>query len=212
MIQVESVEEPFREPELVGPTFGVLKRAGAMGLFTKTIGKLNFAAFREVVESLRKAGIAREAEPAVHFFTLKSPSKNVNSKELLRFMKILTDALEESPAPPYEWRRLTALFKPELDDLAELLGVSLSSLRRYSSKHRDTPDDIAARLHFIALVTGDLVGAYNDMGVRNWFQRKRALLGGKAPKDLLRGDWQPGDSGPEHVRALARSLAAGSAT
>lgn len=212
MIQVESVDEPFRKPEIVGPTFGVLKRAGAMGLLTKTIGKLDFAAFRDVVQSIRKAGIVRESEPAAHFLAVKNPSKQVSSGELLRFMNILTEALEESPVPVYEWRRLTSLFQPEPEALAELLDISLSSLRRYSSKERDTPDDVAARLHFLALVTGDLVGAYNDMGVRNWFRRKRALLEGRAPKDLLRGDWQPGDPGPERVRALARSLAAGSAT
>lgn len=212
MVQVQSVEEPFKKPEIVGPTFGVLKRADAMGLFTKSIGKLDFPAFREVVQSLRKAGIGREAEQAVQFFTIKSLPKDFNSGELLRFMKILTDALEESPAPAYEWQRVISLFQPEQEELAELLGISLSSLRRYNSKERETPDDVAARLHFLALLTGDLAGAYNDMGVRSWFRRKRALLDGKAPKDLLHGDWRPGDPGPERVRALALSLAAGSAT
>lgn len=212
MVQVESAEEPFTKPEIAGPTFGVLKRADAMGLFTKTIPKLDFPAFREVVQSLRKAGIGRQAEPAVDFFTAGTPSKRFNSGEILRFMKVLTEALEESPAPAYEWRRIATLFQPEPEDLAKLLGISLSSLRRYRSKDRETPDDVAGRLHFLALLTGDLAGAYNDIGVRNWFRRKRALLDGKAPKDLLQGDWRPGDPGPERVRALARSLAAGSAT
>ena len=130
----------------------------------------------------------------------------------MRFIKILTDALEESPAPLYEWQRMTSLFQREQEELAALLGISLSSLRRYNAKERETPDHVAARLHFLALLTGDLAGAYNHMGVRRWFWRKRTLLDGKAPKDLLRGDWGPGDPGPERVRALARSLAAGSAT
>lgn len=212
MVQVQSAEEPFTKPEIAGPTFGVLKRADAMGLFTKAIPKLDFPAFREVVQSLRKAGIGRQAEEAVDFFTVEMPSRGFNSRELLRYMKVLTEALEESPAPAYEWRRIASLFQPEPEDLAELLGISLSSLRRYSSKDRETPDDIAGRLHFLALLTGDLAGAYNDMGVRNWFRRKRALLEGRAPKDLLHGAWRPDDAGPERVRALARSLAAGSAT
>jgi transcriptional regulator with XRE-family HTH domain len=212
MIQVQSIEEPFRKPEIAGPTFGVLRRADAMGLLTKAIGKLDFPAFREVVQSIRKAGIARGTEPAVQFFTIGNVPNDLDSGELLRFIKVLTDALEESPAPLHEWQRLTSLFKPEQEELAELLGVSLSSLRRYSSKERETPDTVATRLHFLALLTGDLAGAYNDMGVRSWFRRKRALLDGRAPKDLLQGDWRPGDPGPERVRALARSLAAGSST
>lgn len=211
MVQVRSVEEPFKKPEIVGPTFGVLKRADAMGLLTKPIGKLDFAAFREVVLSLRKVGIAQEADPAVQFFMIKDP-EDFNSGEFLRYMKILMDALEESPAPSYEWQRIKSLFQPEQQELAELLGISLSSLRRYNSKERPTPDDVAARLHFLALVIGDLGGAYNDIGIRSWFRRKRALLDGKTPMDLLHGDWRPGDPGPGRVRALARSLAAGSAT
>jgi hypothetical protein len=212
MIQIRSVEEPFRRPEIVGPTLGILKRAGAMGLFTKSLDKLDLHAFREVVRSLHKAGIAKGAEPAGRFLGIETRPTDIDRVELLRFMKVLTDALEDSPAPAFEWERMIWRFQPEQRQLADLLGISLSSLRRYRSKQRDTPDDVAARLHFLALLTGDLAGAYNDAGVRNWFLRKRALLDGKAPKDLLHGEWRPGDSDPERVRALARSLAAGSAT
>jgi uncharacterized protein (DUF2384 family) len=212
MVQIQSVEEPFKKPEIVGPTFGVLKRADAMGLWTKTIPKLDFGSFREVIQSLRKAGIAREAGQAIEFLTINNPPKDFNSREFLRYIKVLTDALEESPAPAYEWQRMISFFQSEQQELADLLGISLSSLRRYNSKERETPDDVAARLHFLALLTGDLAGAYNDAGVRNWFLRKRALLDGKAPKDLLRGNWRPGDPAPERVRDLARSLTAGSAT
>jgi uncharacterized protein (DUF2384 family) len=212
MVQVQSVEEPFKKPEIVGPTFGVLKRADAMGLWTKTIPKLDFRSFREVIQSLRKAGIAREADQAIEFLTINNLPKDFNSREFLRYIKVLTDALEESPAPAYEWQRMISFFQSEQQELADLLGISLSSLRRYKSKERETPDDVAARLHFLALLTGDLAGAYNDVGVRNWFLRKRALLDGKAPKDLLYGSWRPGDPAPERVRDLARSLTAGSAT
>jgi len=208
MVQIQSVEEPFRKPEIAGPTFGVLKRADAMGLYTAAIDRLDLPTFLAVVRSLHKAGIGRGAG----LLTGTDSAKDLDSGELLRLIRSLTNALEESPAPSYEWRRLISLFQPELEELAALLGISLSSLRRYSSKERETPDDVAARLHFLALLAGDLAGAYNDVGVRAWFRRKRALLEGKSPKDLLRGDWRPGEPGPERVRALARSLAAGSAT
>jgi hypothetical protein len=208
MLHVESTVEPFTKPEVAGPTFRLLKRADAMGLFTKPILKLDMSAFREVVQSLRKAGIGREVDQATGMLGSSKPG----SAAILRWTEILTDALEESPAPEYEWRRVATLFQSEPEELADLLGISLSSLKRYSTKSRETPDDIAGRLHFLALLTGDLAGAYNDIGVRNWFKRKRVLLDGKAPKDLLHGDWQPGSPNPERVRALARSLAASSAT
>ena len=70
----------------------------------------------------------------------------------------------------------------------------------------DTPDDVAARLHFLALVISDLAGAYNEIGVRRWFHRERSLLDGKTPGTLLSGDWNPEDEGPQRVRDLARSL------
>jgi hypothetical protein len=77
---------------------------------------------------------------------------------------------------------------------------------------RATPDDIAARLHFLALVVGDLAGAYNDIGIRRWFDRPRTTLGGRTPRQLLRGAWNPGDAGPTKIRELARSLVAAAAT
>jgi hypothetical protein len=211
MIQVQSIEDPFRNPALAGPIFRLLKRADAMGLVSQTISKLDLPAFREVIASLRKAGIARQVDETGGLPSFKA-GKASSHGELLRVMNLLTEALEGSPAPAYEWRRVNELFQSEPDRLAELLGISVSSLRRYSSQARETPDDIASRLHFLALLTGDLAGAYNEIGIRNWFQRKRTLLDGKAPRDLLRGAWQPGDRGPERVRTLARGLAAGSAT
>jgi hypothetical protein len=99
-----------------------------------------------------------------------------------------------------------------IEDLAALLGISLSSLKRYQQGDRDTPDDVAARLHFLALVVGDLAGSYNDIGIRRWFQRKRTQLDGRAPAAILDGNWDPDDPGPQRVRELARSLVTLTAT
>jgi hypothetical protein len=96
--------------------------------------------------------------------------------------------------------------------LAALLNVSVSSLRRYASAERDTPDDVAARLHYLALIVGDLAGAYNDVGIRRWFNRRRTALDGRTPAALLAGEWNPDDRAPQKVRDLARSLVALSAT
>ncbi len=96
--------------------------------------------------------------------------------------------------------------------LARLLDISESSLKRYRASRRETPDDVAGRLHFLALVISDLAGAYNDLGVRRWFDRPRPQLGGKTPAALLRGTWRPQDPGPSRVREVAESLTASPAT
>ena len=49
-------------------------------------------------------------------------------------------------------------------------------------------------------------GGYNDLGVRRWFQRKRTLLRGKSPAQILKDDWSPDARGPQKVLDLARSL------
>ncbi|MGQ0669492.1 MAG: hypothetical protein ACT4PO_07455 [Actinomycetota bacterium] len=71
---------------------------------------------------------------------------------------------------------------------------------------------MAARLHFLAKVVADLLGAYNEFGVLRWFDRPRAALGGRSPAEVLAGDWDPDAEGPLGVRSLARSLAGASAT
>lgn len=98
------------------------------------------------------------------------------------------------------------------DLLARLIGVSAVSIRRYAAGTRPTPDEVAARLHFLALVVGDLAGAYNDIGIRRWFDRMRTLLGNKTPAQLLTRKWRPEDPGPQQVRQLAHALVASPAT
>lgn len=210
MIHVESVERPFTDPELAGRVFGVLKRAHAMGLLGDDAKvDLNVAGFRKVLRLVGKAGIGHEAELLT--MTL-SPDKldDAAKKLLLAVVASLMKALEASPAPDSEWRRLTKVFEPE--QLAKLLDISPASLRRYQSNARETPDEVAARLHYLALVTADLSGAYNEIGIRRWFQRKRTLLDGHAPAALLRTGWEPESAGPTRVRDLARSLTASPAT
>jgi hypothetical protein len=56
-------------------------------------------------------------------------------------------------------------------------------------------------------VVGDLAGTYNEIGIRRWFERKRTLLSGKSPRDVLTRGWRPDGEGPLAVARLARSLA-----
>jgi hypothetical protein len=119
-------------------------------------------------------------------------------------------ALEESPVPEFEWSRVTDVLG--LDLLSRLLGVSQTSIRRYKASARTTPDDIAERLHFLSLIVGDLAGAYNEIGTRQWFDRKRAQLDGRAPSDCLKTRWSPSQPGPRRVRDLASALVSSPAT
>ncbi len=108
--------------------------------------------------------------------------------------------------PEFEWNGLTEVLG--LDLLSRLLGISATSVRRYKAAARTTPDDVADRLHFLSLIVGDLSGACNEIGVRQWFERKRAQLGGRTPLDHLKAPWKPGQPGPRLVQDLARALTA----
>ena len=90
--------------------------------------------------------------------------------------------------------------------MAQVMGISVSSARRYIAGTRMTPDAVAARLHFLAFVVADLAGAYNDVGIQRWFHRPRKPLDGHTPAQLLAGDWGPDDEGPRRVRKLVATF------
>jgi hypothetical protein len=205
-IHLRSVEAPLASPPLARAALTALTRAEAMGLLPEThrIETLDLAALGRVLEFVRRAGIARTLDLAVVGEPAARPA------HLERVLERLNEALEDSPAPAFEWERLASVLGAE--SLARLLGISLSSARRYRASARATPDDVAGRLHFLALVVGDLSGAYNDAGIRQWFARKRVQLGGRAPGELLAGDWKATGPGPRRVRELARALTGAPAT
>jgi hypothetical protein len=159
---------------------------------------------QEVLQRLAGAGVAQSYIARLRDIDAADYSRRV---ELVR---AVVDALRESPLPEYEWPALTKIFGAE--ELARLLRISESSLNRYANGIRSTPDPVAERLHFIALIVGDLRGAYNEVGVRRWFHRHRTSLEGRAPIELLGDDWMPDQEGPEAVRELAHSLLFASAT
>jgi hypothetical protein len=180
------------------------RHAEAMGLVEPDARHLDAADITRLVGRVRDAGIARGS--ALHFDNVEVPT--VEEAESL--LRLVIAALEASPVASHEWPTVSRVLDPER--LAALLGISVSSLRRYLSGERDTPDDVAARLHHVALTIGDLAGAYNEVGIRRWFDRKRTALEGRTPARLLSGEWNPDDAGPQKVRELARSLVTVSAT
>ena len=117
----------------------------------------------------------------------------------------VNETLGESPVPASEWPALQRVLGVDL--LARLLNISTAGVRRYLSGTR-TPDDVALRLHVLALMVGDLAGAYDDAGIRRWFARPRTVLGNRAPVDVLTPGWLPDDPEARQVRDLANALTA----
>ena len=206
MIRIESARAPFTSPRIAFRAATVLGRADAMGLLPadERIETLDLPSFRKAVRHIHRAGIGRNIQLDLGDDLASSGSDLEQSLEHLNL------ALEESPAPEFEWNRLTDVLGLEL--LSRLLGISSSSLRRYKAAARTTPDDIAERLHFLSLIVGDLGGAYNEIGVRQWFERKRAQLDGRTPLEWLKARWKPTQPGPRRVQDLARALVASPAT
>jgi hypothetical protein len=116
----------------------------------------------------------------------------------------LDSALSESPMPERELGELLRVY--DYEGLASLLGTSVASLRRYAAASRTVPDAIANRIHYIALVTSDLAGSYNDFGLRRWWERPRTSLDGRSPRSALGAAWDPDGPSAVSVAELARSL------
>lgn len=205
-LRVESIQNPFGSPRTVWAAVETLRLLEAMGLLAddETIDRLDATTLRRIVDAVREAGIVPTRVVPLRGRWRTDPEQVGLALESMRA------ALEESPAPATEWRSLTRLFG--VDRLAALTGVSRMSLRRYASGERATPDDVAGRLHFLAKVVGDLRGAYNEIGVRRWFDRPRTALEGRAPGEIIQGRWSPDAPDVLAVRQLARSLTASVAT
>jgi Antitoxin Xre/MbcA/ParS C-terminal toxin-binding domain len=205
-IRITSVDRPFDSPALARRAAEILSSAQSMGLLGNLpIRRLDLPTFRNAVDRIAEAGIGAGVQAA-----LQAPGTRMEAAETADLLNRLAVAIEQSPVPRHEWPSLTELFGT--DRLARLLGISPASVRRHASGARKTPDVVAGRLHLLATVVGDLAGAYNDFGIRRWFDRPRTALGGKAPADLLAGDWNPDSAGARRVRELARSLGASGAT
>lgn len=204
-IQIQSAEQPFRTARVAHQAAATISKAAGMGLLEgMEIHRLDIPSMRRVVDRIAEAGIGREIQA-----TLAS-SETTDAEVMTDLLTRLGEALESCPAPRHEWRALEAIFGPEL--LARRLGVSPVSVRRYLQGERETPDGVAARLHFLATLVGDLAGAYNDFGIRRWFDRPRTALEGRAPSAILSGEWDPEDPEVRKIRTLAASLQASGAT
>jgi uncharacterized protein (DUF2384 family) len=203
-IQIRSVEPPLDHPEATDAAVDVLKQMEAMGLLPQDVDELTLEVMRAVATRAAEAGIGESAAASLRSASRLSPTR------VASVLRELESALEGSPAPAFEWPATVELFGVER--LAELLGISVASLRRYAANQRPTPDVVAARLHLVARIVAELRGAYSEVGVRLWLERSRSQLGGRSPDALLTGEWDPDGADAERVLALARSLSGSPAT
>jgi hypothetical protein len=206
-IQIEAVEDPFTDPGVARSAGVLLGRAESMGLLDDlgTISRLDGPLMTAVLQRLGKAGLLQRAVTQGSVRSLPT-----DAGDIAALLRAANTALEDSPLPPQEWPSLRAILGDAL--LTQLCGISEVSLRRYAAGVRPTPDLVAQRLHVLALMVADLRGAYNEYGIRRWFQRPRAQLGGRAPAELLAAGWTLDSPDVRQLRELAEALTGSPAT
>lgn len=216
--QTESIGDPAVDPQMLDGLMTLLRRAGYLGLLDPA-GKYRPDEAWRWLPTLVAAMGERGLPAGVLWQHLDrdddwrklvrdgAGEANGTSERLAEALsaavKQINDQIEMSPQPEGEWAPVLATLGEDL--LAALLGVSVSSVRRYAAGSRGTPQDVAERLHSVALVMADLAGSYNDFGIRRWWGRPRSQLGGRAPAALL-GDFDPNGQEAAGVARLASSL------
>jgi uncharacterized protein (DUF2384 family) len=185
----------------------LVARTAAMGLMaSERITSLDAKTITRVVSALQEQKLASKT-PLDMAPLLQIDAADLDpatAKRMEAAVGELVDALGHSPAPSSEWATMREVLGD--DSLCRLVGVSDTSLRRYVSQGRSTPQAVAERLHWIAMVVADLSGAYNTFGIRRWFERPRPQLGGKSPREALGENWDVDSPAAEQVRMLAAAL------
>jgi hypothetical protein len=177
----------------------LVRRAAALGLLPdRPIRELDLPLVRSIAQESSKHGVGQDVSVALL-------AKRIGRSRLEGLIGSLDRSLEDSSIPDREAAELLGVFGR--DGLAELLGTSQVSLGRYLNRSRAWPDEVAARLHWLALVVGDLRGGYNEFGVRRWFERPRPQLRGRSPRQVLGAKWAPDSRTAARVRELAAALA-----
>jgi len=200
LLRITSVDARLSRPGLLAAATGLVRRALGLGLLSdrEPIERLDLELILSIAREASAAGVGQDAAIAL------IDQERGTSARLETLIVRLDGALAESPMPGRELHELLRVY--DYDGLASLVGTSVASLRRYAGATRTVPDAIADRIHFVALVTSDLAGSYNEFGLRRWWERPRVTLGGRSPRDALVSGWKPGDEGAAAVAELAATL------
>jgi uncharacterized protein (DUF2384 family) len=154
-----------------------------------------------LLKGLRDEGIG---SLSVDTLLLLMKQGTVDEAAVLEQLKHLNHNLEQSVSDPGKgWKVAEGYFPDAL--LSELLGIAPITLKRYKEGERETPNEVAARLHWLLIAALDLSKSYNPRGVQNWFSRPRSRLKNKAPVQFLKGGkWHSDDKNIQTIRDLAR--------
>jgi hypothetical protein len=186
MLQIESIDARFVEsPSNAKLALRLLFRANMMGFldgFTEP-QRLDQELMRRLMQEMIESHVGVEAAVTASDMWAKT-QRGATGMETGDLLETLSDAIEGSPRPEGEWPKVREFLDDEL--LSDLLHVSPASIRRYAAGDRRTPDEVVWRLHLIGRIVSDLLGSYNSYGVRRWFQRPRAQLAGRSPRELFR--------------------------
>jgi hypothetical protein len=204
-VRLSSAPAPFDRPPVLPAAARLVLLAEGVGLLPEQdapVARLDLDLVREIARLMLDEGVGRSAALAI----LEGPRAGSNAI-LADRISDLSRSLAESPMPDRELDQLLETYGRET--LGGLLGISEASLRRYVTGERSAPDLVAARAHFLALVTADLAGSYNAIGLRRWWERPRSALDGRSPRQALGSDWDPEAPAARSVAALARELVGG---
>ena len=137
----------------------LLTRSVAMGVLAgPPVTQLDAPTVRRLVTALQRHRIGANAGVVLAPLTVDpAPAKLDAStqRSVALGLEQLNEALEQSATPATEWPVMRSAFGDE--PLVQLLRVGASSMRRYASGERATPDDVAARLHWLAICARGVV-------------------------------------------------------
>jgi uncharacterized protein (DUF2384 family) len=209
-IQIHSVSASYEDPRLLPSLLSLYTKADAMGLLpSRPIVEVSPTTLKAVLKAYQSKGLLGTSQTRLEAL-LKDPRSERSTTEAVSALFEVLKAIDESPVPDEEWPAMRKVFDD--DDLAKLLSISSSSLKRYAARGRATPDDIADRVHWLAMIVAALSGSYNGIGIRRWFERPRAQLNERSPRQVLGSNWNPSAPNVRRVRDLAESLVSTGAT
>lgn len=200
-IRFTSATEALMPGAVLAAAMRLVRHAAGVGLLAGApVGDvLDLTLVRRIARSAAAAGVG--GEPALGLLSLP---EDAGPEALTACIDRLDAALTGSPQPATALPELVAVYGDAF--LGTLVGISPASLRRYVTGTRAVPDPVAARIHFLALVTADLAGTWNAYGLRRWWDRPRTVLGGRTPRAALGDRWDPDDPDARAVAALAATL------
>ncbi len=212
MVKVQNSPNDHSElsPSLRQVILPTLHRGEAMGfLEVEQTERVSEANIRLFLDRLWESRVGRTHVSSIVNLLERMPTPSEETQDYaeqwLKAFEGVSTALRENPVPDREWQAALRVFDAE--QLADLLRISPTSVQRYARGTRETPQEIASRLHWLAIVIGYLSGSYNDFGIRRWFERSRTALGGKSPKETLLSEssWQPEDDAAREIEKLAHA-------